>query len=82
MCYSWDIDDLAGDIIDNEVEFTTDIDELSVSSCSCSSGRVWGFNDLGTSWTGLLDKLYGEYQIFCLKNTTFFPFFEGYIYEV
>ena len=49
MCYSWDIDDLAGDIVDNEVEFTTDINELSVGLCCCSSGRVRGFDDLGTS---------------------------------
>ena len=74
MCYSWDIDDLAGDNVDTEVTFTTDIDKLSFGLCSSNSGRVRGFNDLGTRRTGYWISFLGEYQIICLKNTTFFHF--------
>ena len=71
MCYYWDIDDLAGDSVDTEVVFTTVIYKLSVGSCSSSSGRVGGFNDLGTHRTGYWIGFWGI-PIICLKNTTFF----------
>ena len=81
MCYYWHIDALAGNNVDTEVVFTTVIDELSVCSCSSSSGRVRGFNDLGTHRTGywigfwgIPDYLFEEYHIF--------PLFGGYKYRV
>ena len=44
--FSGDNDDFTGDIVDTELEWFTDIDELSVSSCFYRSGRVCGFYDL------------------------------------
>ena len=51
MCFSGDIDDFAGDIVDTEVELFTDIDELSVSSCFYRSGRVLWILQFKRTWT-------------------------------